>query len=610
MKRPGTFGHAFVVACVALAAAGAQVAVAASAPSATTGAAQAVTTTSATLTGTVNPQGGDTSYHFEYGTTTAYGTSTASSSAGNGSSDVSASAAIASLTPNTTYHYRLVASNTSGPTNGADMTFTTAPSAPTATTGSAKSVSTTSATFTGTVNPRGQDTKYHFEYGTTTAYGTSTSSSSAGNGTSGVSASAPIAGLIPNTTYHFRLVATNGSGTSPGADATFTTGKRLPVATTGSPKSVTTTSATLTGELNPEGQPTTYSFEYGGNTSYGSHTAQISAGGGSSGVNASAAIGSLTPGTTYHYRLVASNGSGTTRGVDKTFTTSKLQPVPTVSTGDVRAVTLTSATLMGKVNPQGTTTSYYFQYGVTTAYGGHTHSTNAGSGTKQLSVEAAIGSLSPGTLYHYRIVAVNRSGTVLGTDRTFTTVGPSRVTLAASPGTIVFGQGATLTGTVVTSKPVRTTLTLQRSRGPFGPFANFATTTSTTSGAFSFGPYTFGVSSYFRVVAGGVRSTTVHVGVRYRVSLFANHARPRPGQLVRFHGTVVPPRNGHAVALQRLGADHRWHTLRLPRLRRLGNVSAYSVSLRIRHSGLWRVLIGPGPGHARGFSRVLSIRVR
>jgi hypothetical protein len=382
------------------------------------------------------------------------------------------------------------------------------------------------------------------------------------------------------------------------------------VATTGSPNSVTTTSATLTGALNPEGQPTTYSFEYGRTTSYGSHTAQTSAGGGSSGVNVSAAIGSLTPGTTYHYRLVATNGSGTSRGSDKTFTTSRLQPVPTVLTGAVRAVTLTSATLQGRVNPQGTTTSYYFQYGTTTAYGGHTRTTNAGSGTKELSVEAAIGSLSPGTLYHYRIVATNRAGTALGADRTFTTVGPSRVTLAASPGTIVFGQSAALTGTVVTSKPVRTTVTLQRSRSPFGPFANFATTTSTTSGAFSFGPYTFGVSSYFRVIAGGVMSTTVHVGVRYRVSLFANHARPQPGQLVRFHGTVVPPRNGHLVALQRFGADRRWHTIRLTRLRRLGNVSSYSVSLRIRRSGLWRVLIGPGPSHARGFSPVLSIRLR
>jgi hypothetical protein len=485
-----------------------------------------------------------------------------------------------------------------------------AASAPSATTGSAQGVSTTSATLTGTVNPQGSATTYHFEYGTTTAYGTSTASSSAGNGTSNVSASAAIASLTPNTTYHYRLVATNGTGTTTGDDATFTTGKRLPLATTGSPKSVSATTATLSGELNPEGQATTYYFEYGRTASYGSHTPQLGAGSGSSGVNVSAAIGSLAPATVYHYRLVAVNGSGTAHGADKTVTTAKPPPPPpTVSTGGVKAVTETSATLTGAVNPQGSATSYFFQYGTTTAYGGHTRRTSAGSGTRPRSVEAAIGGLSPGTLYHYRLVAVNGPGTALGDDRTFVAARPSRVTLGAAPGTIVIGQSTTLSGTVVTTKRTRITVTLQRSRSAFGPFTTFATTTSAPSGTFSFGPYPFGLSSWFRVVAGGVNSAPVHVGVRFRVSLFASHMRPRPGQVVRFHGTVIPPRNGHPVALQRFGADRRWHTLRLPRLRRLGNVSTYSVSLPIRRSGLWRVLIGPGPRHARGFSRVLSIRL-
>ncbi|HEY1593116.1 MAG TPA: hypothetical protein VGF81_15065, partial [Solirubrobacteraceae bacterium] len=85
---------------------------------------------------------------------------------------------------------------------------------------------------------------------------------------------------------------------------------------------------------------------------------------------------------------------------------------------------------------------------------------------------------------------------------------------------------------------------------------------------------------------------------------------PRPGHLVRFHGTVVPRRNFHLVALQRFGANHRWDTIRLPRLHPLGGVSGYSVRVRIHRGGLWRVLIGPGPSHARGFSRAVSIRLR
>jgi hypothetical protein len=76
-------------------------------PMATTGSATNITATSATLHGTVNPEGESTSYHFEYGTTITYGSQTGSSSAGSGSTNVDASAAVASLAPATTYHYRL-----------------------------------------------------------------------------------------------------------------------------------------------------------------------------------------------------------------------------------------------------------------------------------------------------------------------------------------------------------------------------------------------------------------------------------------------------------------------------------------------------------------------
>jgi hypothetical protein len=100
------------------------------APAASTGPASAVTRDAATLAGIVNPKGSATSYHFEYGTSTVYGSSTTSSDAGFGLSDVSASAGLAGLSPDTTYHYRIVASNPAGPVHGSDQTFTTAPAAP------------------------------------------------------------------------------------------------------------------------------------------------------------------------------------------------------------------------------------------------------------------------------------------------------------------------------------------------------------------------------------------------------------------------------------------------------------------------------------------------
>lgn len=98
-----------------------------------------------------------------------------------------------------------------------------APSAPTATTGSPSNVAESSATVSGTVNPRGTDTHYHFEYGTTSSYGTNTAPTNAGAGTTDVGASANLAGLAGNTTYHYRLVATSSAGTATGADQTFTT---------------------------------------------------------------------------------------------------------------------------------------------------------------------------------------------------------------------------------------------------------------------------------------------------------------------------------------------------------------------------------------------------
>jgi len=94
-------------------------------PTATTTAATSVTMTSATLNGTVNPNGVATTYHFDWGTTVSYGTSTTATSAGSGSSVVSESAGISGLTAGTTYHYRIVAVSSSGTTNGSDLTLTT-----------------------------------------------------------------------------------------------------------------------------------------------------------------------------------------------------------------------------------------------------------------------------------------------------------------------------------------------------------------------------------------------------------------------------------------------------------------------------------------------------
>jgi plastocyanin len=204
----------------------------------------------------------------------------------------------------------------------------TGPGPPTPITGSATSVSDTGATLGGTVNPNGQNTEYFFKYGETTGYGQTTGKVGAGSGTSAVPASIGVTGLTPGATYHFRLFAENTSGTVEGADKTFTT-TGPPLATTNPATGVSDVGATLQGNVNPRGHPTNYFFEYGTTVAYDQKTTVKFAGAGTSGVGVSAAVTGLTPGTTYHFRLVAKNDVPVeVPGADRTFTTLTTPPPP------------------------------------------------------------------------------------------------------------------------------------------------------------------------------------------------------------------------------------------------------------------------------------------
>src|SRR3954454_12492473 len=148
---------------------------------ATTGPANSITRTSANVTGTVDPNGTPTTYHFEYGTSTAYGLRTAEADAGAGDDPVDVEAALSNLTPQTTYHYRLVAT---GADPGADRTIRTAdaPKPPGVTGTRSQDVGPTGATLRSLVDLNDGNTRYFFEYGTTTSYGTRTPERSLGTG--------------------------------------------------------------------------------------------------------------------------------------------------------------------------------------------------------------------------------------------------------------------------------------------------------------------------------------------------------------------------------------------------------------------------------------------
>jgi Ca2+-binding RTX toxin-like protein len=100
------------------------------APAVTTGEAAFITDTGANVAGLVNPRGSATTYTFEFGTTTAYGASTPATDAGSANGDQAVGAVLSGLTGDTTYHYRVVATNAGGTTVGADREFTTLPTCP------------------------------------------------------------------------------------------------------------------------------------------------------------------------------------------------------------------------------------------------------------------------------------------------------------------------------------------------------------------------------------------------------------------------------------------------------------------------------------------------
>ena len=192
---------------------------------------------------------------------------------------------------------------------------------PIVTTNPAAFIASFSATLKGSLNPDGLSTTFHFQYGTTTSYGLTTAPQTH-TGDTLRPVSANINSLAAHTTYHFRIVASNTAGTTFGNDTTFTTLAMtgFPVLTTNPATNLTASSARPNGTLDPHGLSTTVYFQYGTTTSYGSRTPNhIKTG--NNYQNVFADISELTVGTTYHFRIVATNTVGTRYGTDRTFTT-------------------------------------------------------------------------------------------------------------------------------------------------------------------------------------------------------------------------------------------------------------------------------------------------
>ncbi|MDE3133993.1 MAG: hypothetical protein KGL15_08010, partial [Acidobacteriota bacterium] len=175
-------------------------ALAAASPTVSAQAATSIGQTSAVLHGTVNPNGLATTYQYHYGPTTALGSVVPATpaSAGAGTTATARAARVGGLSPDTTYYYQLVASNSAGSSSTPIESFkTTGNPAPVTTTSPAVGVSRYGATLVGVINPDNEVTTYHFDFGLTTAYGFQSADKTIPAGSAPVAISIPLPGLQP-----------------------------------------------------------------------------------------------------------------------------------------------------------------------------------------------------------------------------------------------------------------------------------------------------------------------------------------------------------------------------------------------------------------------------
>lgn len=265
------------------------------------------------------------------------------------------------LTPGTRYYYRFVAENSSGTSDGEPQSFTTAGLA-VVETGEATGISRTTAALTGSLNPEGAETTYRFVYIDRAGYEAAVREGAANpyeRGGSSESFTIPaghvlesvgtvgVKELRPGTIYHYALEAKNEVGTSVGSDTTFATAPGTPpdVGSVGS-YNVTPTTADLTGALDPRGLSTSYRFEVGTEAGHLSPEATSTTGSVNSGSEGVAwHLAGLSPETTYHVRLCASNSDGSNCSAETMFTTS--------ASSTLAPVTFTAFPILAAVGPIG-----------------------------------------------------------------------------------------------------------------------------------------------------------------------------------------------------------------------------------------------------------------
>ena len=298
-------------------------------------------------------------------------------------------------------------------------------------------------------------------------------------------------------------------------------------------------------------------------------------------------------------------------GIALVMPSAALAAKPGATSGAAANVTFQSARVNGSVDPNNEPTNYYFQYGTTAVYGTETPMVPAGGGANAVRVSTDIGGLAPATRYHYRIVAVNASGTTAGRHRTFTTRRqPLGVSLAATPNPIAAGKSTVLAGTLTGTGNAGRRIVLQSSPWPYtAGFQNAANEQITNAqGGFSFPVLSVPFNTQYRVQMperAGVFSPIVTAGVKPYVKTKVGKRRVRRGGRIRFSGTVIPAGTGAQIAFQKKRRGN-WVTVGGTIVRSGGR---YSKRLKIRRGGTFRVWTGVAnqqytPNHGR------SVKIR
>jgi phosphodiesterase/alkaline phosphatase D-like protein len=378
-------------------------------PSVTTGDATSVTSSSATLNGSLASMGAATtvSVSFRYGTTQG-GPYPNSTSLQAKNTPGPFTAGLTGLTANTAYYFMASGDGgVNGTGYGSEMSFTTSKVPPSVTTAGAHDITAVSATLNGLVTSMGTAATVNvsFDWGT--------DSNNLNNETPyqvltvAVGFQANLTGLAANTRYYYRARADGGAhGTGYGSILSFVTSKVPPSVSTDGATAVTASTATLYGTLHSMGSApmVEVSFQYG--ITSGMYSDQTTPQSMSTAIPFDDSLTGLAAGTTYYYRAKADGGiHGIAYGTEHMFTTGRTPP--TVTTDNATHVTTNSATLNGNLTARGipaTTVNVSFQYG-TTQGGPYPNLTPVQPMTDLGAFQSHLTGLSSHTIYYYRAKA-------------------------------------------------------------------------------------------------------------------------------------------------------------------------------------------------------------